>query len=187
MENNNSLFKRFIVRMISAFEESHVQYAIIGGVAGICYGIGRTTRDVDTILLVEVEETAVRLYRKLGQYHFSLPPKPDFIKDILSQTPIRCEDTKSEYFIDLFGVIDEIEREIIEKRKKHHIFCQDTWIAPIEPLIILKLRAGRPKDISDATELILSNQASLQWNYLRTLAEQNNVSDELALIVNELP
>lgn len=187
MENDKSGFKDFVVRMISAFEESGIKYAIIGAVAGLCYGLGRTTRDVDTLALVKREQKAATIHQKLGEHHFSFPPKSAFIDDLLHQTPLRCEDTKTEFHIDLFGVIDEIERKIIENRKRKHIYSHKVWISPLEPLIILKLRAGRPQDISDVTELILSNQQSLQWKHLRALAERNNVQEDLDILVEELP
>lgn len=44
-----SSFERFVKRVISALNESKIDYVIVRGVAAIIYGRPRTTMDIDII------------------------------------------------------------------------------------------------------------------------------------------
>jgi hypothetical protein len=80
--------------------------------------------------------------------------------------------------VDLFLAETNDQREILSRRQRHRTDGLDAWFVSPEDLVLLKLLAGRPKDLVDVGD-ILFIQGNLDQDYLRRWATQLGISSAL--------
>lgn len=140
-------------RELQAFcDRNRWRSCFIGGIAVQRWGEPRVTRDVDLTLLVEdAKEFALR--------H----------RVVLLRTP-------GGVGIDISLGALPFEERLVERATNFSFGPGlDTRTCSAEDLIVLKLFASRPLDITDAERVVMRNQGQIDWRYiddqLRPLAE----------------
>jgi hypothetical protein len=132
-------YLRPLLDAIALFEELQVGYALIGGVAAMYYGQPRVTEDLDFVAAPGHMDV--------------LAANPDFMKKHRfdpSCTWKLYHDSGVE--VDIWK--DEFADEILSRARTVEIQGHQIRIAEPHDLIAMKLRAGRPQDNYDITEIV---------------------------------
>jgi predicted nucleotidyltransferase len=157
-------------RQLEAIKEVHqfftkekIPYVLIGGIALQHWGEPRFTRDIDVTILVDsgAEEEVIKKILS----NFS--PR---IKDALGfalKNRICLVRSKNGYEVDISLGIPGYEEIVIKKAVECQIGGVSVKICSAEDLIIHKVVAGRPQDITDIEGIILRQRKGLNIRYIR--------------------
>ena len=172
-------FEEMILDFVGILERMGIDYVIIGGVAVSSWGTPRTTRDLDVIIVLKVENID-ELSENLQEMGF-LTDKNGFKKSLEEETHFTIFDEHSEYHIDAKGVYNKFDALTVRNKVLVPYEGQDMHIASAEDTIAHKLLFGGYQDLKDA-ESILLRQSGLDMNYLVELCEDLGVLDEFEAI-----
>lgn len=157
-------FQELLARIARALENAKIPYMVIGGQAVLVHGRPRFTGDIDITLGVDIDslQRVQDITRNLG-----LRPLLKDIEQLAKQTnvfPVVEDATKIK--VDFIFSFSEYELEAIKRAKPIEVERTKVCYASPEDLIIHKLVAGRPVDISDAKS-ILNAQPNMDKDYTR--------------------
>jgi predicted nucleotidyltransferase len=74
--------------------------------------------------------------------------------------------------VDLLSPRDEYDREALERRRRKRIDNKPVWVVGPEDLILLKLKAGRPRDFEDVISVVLRQGEKLDMEYMKEWAKR---------------
>jgi hypothetical protein len=167
--------------LVGLFEAQGVPYALMGGLAVRMHALPRPTFDVDfTVLLPRAE--LPRFYDLFESLGYTVPAvqRTGWI-DTVRELPV----VKVQFFVadraidvDIFLAERPFQHQIIARRQRHQMDGLDAWVVSPEDLVLLKLLAGRPKDLVDVADIMFV-QGRLDEEYLRHWASQLGVSEAL--------
>lgn len=125
---------------------------VIGGQAVLLYGEPRLTRDVDITLGVAPDRLpdVLELVSALG-----LTPVVDPAPFVAETLVLPCENAESGERVDFVFSFAGYEREAIARANHVVVAGESVRFASPEDLVILKLVAGRPRDIEDVRGVLL--------------------------------
>jgi hypothetical protein len=159
-------------RLFNSLNRGGVEYLVCGGIAVNLYGIERATADIDLAVRLDEEnlKAFVRVVNQLG-----LKPKmPVSTEDIINPEKRRewlrdkgmfvfsLYDEKNPFFLlDVF-IEDQFDFRSVYQRR-HEILFGDSAIPliPIDELIKMKEKTGRPQDRADVFYL---KKIMEEWN-----------------------
>ena len=128
---------------------------VFGGQAVLLYGEPRLTRDIDITLGVDTGRAASVL-RVIDELQFRI--LVDDVDEFLRQTfVLPVLDPKSNIRIDFVFSLTEYERQAIERGKTVQLKGVGVRFVSLEDLIVMKVIAGRPRDLEDVTSVIRKN------------------------------
>jgi hypothetical protein len=163
----------------SALEDEGIPYATIGALGRAVWSRPRATTDID---LAVASDAALwpRILAALSRLGLALT----------QQTPPGEEPPDTAFFrvpggvrVDLLIAKTEFEKEVLARRIKIDFLGTAVWVATPEDLVIYKLIAGRPRDLTDIAEILSAQRASgrtLDWARLEHWAGEWGVAAELA-------
>lgn len=134
-----SEWKDVFLDAVALFEELGIRYALIGGVAAMYYGRARFTEDVDFVAATGHEATLAAHPQVMQKHHFD----PGCTWKLHHASGVN---------IDLWK--DGFADRIIQRSVKASLAGREVWIAEPHDLIAMKLRADRPQDDYDISEII---------------------------------
>jgi hypothetical protein len=177
---------------IGIFDRLQRPYALMGGLAVRAFGVPRPTYDVDIILAVADEELPA-LYVAVEAAGYTVPEAyrngwVDRVADmplvkfrIYRGTPGESVD------VDLFLVRTEFQRQLIDRRVRIEVHdIGHTRVVSPEDLVLLKLIAGRPRDMGDIDDVRFM-QGALDAAYMRDWARRLGVADPLERLLAKPP
>lgn len=170
-----------VVKEISKIlNKNRIEYVIVGAVAVCSWGNIRTTRDVDVILMINVDgaERLVKVFKEKG---FSLS-KADAEDALKEKTYFTIFDNLSDYHIDATGIYNENNLQTIKNRKKIKIDGVTCYIASPEDTIASKLLFGSEQDIKDAEGICARQSGKLNTNYLGSRCKNLGVYKEFLVM-----
>lgn len=147
-------------RLFDSLNKGGVEYLVCGGIAVNLYGIERATADVDLALRLD-EENLNAFVRVVNQLGFK-PKMPVRTEDLLNaekrggwikekeMVVFSVYDPKTPFFLlDVF-IEDQFDFRSVYQRRRE-IMLGDTIIplTPIDVLIAMKEKTGRPQDRAD--------------------------------------
>ncbi|MEM6394316.1 MAG: nucleotidyltransferase [Planctomycetota bacterium] len=137
---------------IALFRELKIRYALVGGLAAMLYGRARYTEDVDFVAQPDHESI--------------LASHPD----VMERHGFDHECTWKLYHrsgieIDLWK--DKHAADTVDRARRKKIAGRFAKVAEVHDLIAMKLRAGRPQDDYDITEILKAQTIDL--THLTTL------------------
>lgn len=149
------MFEKILAGVAAALQSRDIPYMIIGGQAVLIYGEPRITRDIDLTLGINtdrlpdilpiLEEVALR----------ALPQDLEaFVRETMVLPAIH---DNSGIRVDFIFSISPYESNAIGRSRKIRILDQDVRFASLEDTIILKIFAGRPRDLEDVYILLVKN------------------------------
>ena len=159
------MFVELIKKIVSALNDAHVSYMIIGGQAVLLYGYPRLTRDIDITLGIDTDEFS-RIQTICQQLRLKiLTEKPgEFVKDT---KVLPAEDPVTNIRVDFIFSFTPYEQEAIARGNKVTLEGVGVNFAAIEDVIIHKLLAGRPTDDEDIRQIFAKNKSDIDRNYIK--------------------
>lgn len=157
-------FDAFCWFAFSFLEEQRIRYLVIGGLAVVAVGEPRTTADADAIVFVSPAE-AEALIAKAAQAGFEVQESVE--KQRLATTgTLRFR--RGGFQIDLITASLPFEEAAFRRSSVHLLFGVHLPFPSPEDLILLKVLAGRDKDMLDAVGIARRHHARLDINYLES-------------------
>jgi hypothetical protein len=150
-------------RFAFAFLEGHqTRYLVVGGLAVVAVGEPRTTADADAIVFVSPAE-AEALIRQAVEAGFDLREQVE--RERLAATgTIRLR--RGRFQIDLITASLPFEEAAYRRASVHRLFGMPLPFPSPEDLILLKVLAGRDKDMLDAAGVARRHAERLDIRYL---------------------
>lgn len=178
-----SRIQKALTALMKWLKTSHVEGAVIGGIAVGLLAEPRVTHDIDAVLWLELEDCPSFLAdgEKLG-----FVPRFDDILDFARDNrllPLIHRPTQVD--IDLALGQLPFEREVLDRCVKRKVGRINVTLATPEDLIVMKLIAHRPRDLADVENLMQHHpdvdlKRVRRWLTIYSeLLEQPEVVDEL--------
>jgi hypothetical protein len=148
---------------------------VIGGQAVLLYGEPRLTRDIDVTLGVGTDRLNSVL-ALLGE--IPLRPLPPDLEVFVGRTMVLpALHEASGVRVDLIFSFTPFEHEAIARARAVPLGGQQVRFASPEDVIILKIFAGRPRDLEDVAAIV-RNQPELDRAYIRRWLEEFDAGSE---------
>jgi len=175
--------------LVAILNSQSVPYALMGGIAVRAYGVPRPTYDIDATIMIE-RGLLPQLFaaRRDANYVIPEPYEKGWVDDIkgLSLLKLRRYIQDESIDVDLFLAESEFQRSVMARRMREVMDGATYWFASAEDLVLLKLIAGRPRDLGDVTD-VLFMQGRLDVEYMQRWAARLNVPSELERSFSEFP
>ncbi len=160
--------------------EHNTEYAIIGGMAVIAFGVPRTTMDADYIINMEIEGMK-RLAIFLGEHGFFSTPMEIEIA-LIERSHFTAIERSSLIRLDIKGVYGLRDRRTIKNRRMVEYNGFEMYFASPEDTIAHKLLYGSEQDLKDAEGIYVRQLSNLDTAYLEEICDEMEVGKDLILI-----
>jgi len=163
------MYKSLIKRVAAELDRNKIPYMIIGGQAVLLYGEPRLTKDIDITLGVGIEELPV-VKKSVRALRLSI--ESDNIDDFVRNTMVLpAKEDKTGIRVDFVFAFSPFERQAIERAREVIFDGTPVRFASLEDIVILKIVAGRPRDIEDVRTILLKN-SGFDRRYIRSWLEE---------------
>lgn len=177
------------VASIKACEAEGVEYMLTGAFATSCFGIPRSTKDVDLVLALPTADPLVGVIRRLSdEVEFSGQVQFDTLawgKRIIGET------REAPFLkVGLFELFDDpfVQSQFSRRRSVRVPALGYTCLVPTaEDVVVQKLRWARDKDLIDATDVLVVQQPkNLDLDYVRRWCREHGNEERLDAILREI-
>lgn len=162
MVSRRSEFDTFCAHAFDFLEAGGTRYLVIGGLAVIAIGEPRTTGDVDVIAFLD-ESSGHRLIDRAIADGFEVSRETE-------QRRLRETGTlrfrRRPFQLDVIVASLPFEEAAYQRASSHTMFGRTVRFPSPEDLILLKVLAGRDKDLLDAIGVVHRHAATLDRSYL---------------------
>lgn len=166
--------------LASALRGAQGSWMIIGGIAVIARGVRRMTTDIDAVVLGDAVKPS-QLLRILARH--SVRPRIDDAEAFAEKNLVLLlRHVPSGVDLDLSLGWTDFEREAVASSTQAAYGPASYPMARAEDLVVFKALAARPKDIEDATALMMMHPTIDVGRVRRRLAELADLAQEPALI-----
>jgi predicted nucleotidyltransferase len=171
------------------FERMGTQYAVMGGMAVRVYGIPRPTQDIDFTLAIK--RTSLPAFFQAVQdlgYTVAEEYARGWVDSVAGMplVKVRLYLEGRGIDIDIFLAESRFQEQLLARRRREQMDGLGVWLVTPEDLILLKLLAGRPRDLADIAD-ILFMQGKLDETHMRDWAQQLGIRAELERVLAEPP
>lgn len=185
-------FKRILPEMIKALDsfkkDGLIQgYALVGGMAVAARGFLRATKDVDFLIDADEDFFRTEFTKRLKAKGYLVEVyKGDFTDPLRGM--VRILDSNNEPLVDFILIHRKWQEDIINSAEEVSMGELSVPIAKTEDLVILKLKAGSPRDLLDVEELIklISLSDAFDGPRLLSLAKRAGVDKNLKELLARL-
>lgn len=154
-----------------------MKYLVIGGLAVIAVGEPRTTADVGVIVYAP-RERMLSLITDAAATGFEARVE-DERKRFDETGTLRFR--KGPFQLDVIGASLPFEDEAHARALKRKLFGRTVCLPTAEDLVLLKVLAGREKDLLDATGVVRRHRATLDVHYIeRHLRHLCEVAEDMS-------
>ncbi len=179
MTDDRDYLLKPLAELIRLFDQWQINYALIGGMAVAVHGIPRPTHDLDFTVSIPRSRLA-EFYRAVEERGFSVPEVHDagWVDQVAGMPLIRIRQWGHGQSIDVDLFLEEsaFQESLLARHQKVSVEGIDAWIVSPEDLILLKLIAGRPRDIGDIQDILLA-QGQLDLDYMEYWAHELRVTE----------
>jgi predicted nucleotidyltransferase len=155
------------LKNIDEFCAKHkISYSIIGGIALISYKIQRTTNDVDVTLLIDLDKINDIGEKIISNFE---PLFSDSIMFFQKNFVLPVIDKSTNIRIDFAAGLTEFDKKVIQRSTRKEFGKINLPFCSLEDLILYKLFAFRPRDVSDLHEISKKYKNVLDKKYLSLL------------------
>ncbi len=157
------MFEALLARVAVALADASLPYMVIGGQAVLLYGEPRLTRDVDVTLGADPARLAdlLAVCDRLG-----LVPVADPEAFVAETLVLPCDDPTTGLRVDFIFSYEGFERSAIDRAATVRVGGVAVRFASVEDLVVLKVVAGRPRDLDDVRGVLVRHPA-LDAGYVR--------------------
>lgn len=156
---------------------------IVGGFAVNYFGRLRLTEDIDVVIAIDPPKVDA-LLKSLDRNKYKFHKEEIRILAKLSNR-FTIADPTNTYRIDLWIPKTGFEKHAFQRRRRGKIDKSWFYFTSSEDLILFKLLAGRPQDVSDIEGILQRQKGKLDRDYLRFWAMALNKYEELKKIEEE--
>ncbi len=171
-----------LVRFVALLETRAVAYMIVGAVAVGAWGRPRATADIDVTVLLD--ETGLQELARAAE-----PLGLEVDRQWLEWNPLlrgaHVRLTAAGVVVDAMRPRDPHEEAAIQRRQALAVGGHRLWFAAPDDLILMKLKAGRPRDFEDAVGVLVAQRQALDEAYMAEWARRLGIADELAYVLRE--
>lgn len=170
-------FDEFCRFAFTFLESQGTRYLVIGGLAVVAVGEPRTTADADAIVFVSPAE-AESLIRRAAGAGFDVRVEVE-LERLATTGTMRFR--RGRFQIDLITASLPFEESAAGRASVHELFGIPLPFPSPEDLILLKVLAGRDKDMLDAAGVARRHRGRLDVAYLeRTLRPICELAEDMA-------
>jgi len=161
--NVDDPLRRTLADLAAFLQASRAPYALIGGIAVSVRGEPRFTADVDVVAAVEIKDALALLEATTGSAFEPLFADAAEVVERAYLLPLRHRTTaiKADVAIGLTG----FERDLVARAVPVDLGGFSVPVASSEDLLLLKVLAGRARDIDDATSIVSKQGAAIDWTW----------------------
>jgi len=155
-------------------------YALIGGMAVAVRGYPRSTKDLDFLINTDEDFFKAEFTKKLRAKGYAVEVyKGDFTDPLRGM--VRILGGNNEPLVDFILIHKKWQEDIVNSAEEIPMGVISVPIAKAEDLVILKLKAGSPRDLLDAEELVklISLSGKFDKSRLVSLAKSAGVDKKL--------
>jgi predicted nucleotidyltransferase len=173
--------------IVDLLDALRIKYAIMGGIAVRVHGISRPTQDLDFLIALPTDRLD-QFFDSIEELGYSVPEsyRRGWVDRVAGMPLVKFRRYLADHGldIDVFLVDSPIQEEMIKRAQVAEFDNLRARVVSPEDLIILKLMAGRHRDLGDVTD-ILFMQGRLDEQYLRHWAKELGVADKLEQVLTE--
>lgn len=138
-------------QLISALDESGIEYAVCGGLSMAIHGFARATLDIDVLIRQESLEKA---YKVAESEYFDIRGLDVSFKERAVEIcrVSKIDDDGEVLSLDFLLVTPQVE-DVWASRETIDFLGKKLWVVSREGLIKMKRLAGRPQDLADIERL----------------------------------
>jgi hypothetical protein len=147
-----------------------IPFAVIGGIAVSVRGEPRFTADIDAVIGIDIDRALALL---AGLERSSFAPLFAEAADVVKKSfilPLRHRQTRIK--VDLAVGLTGFERKLIVRAQSVDFGAVRVPVATSEDLLIMKVLAGRPRDLEDARRIAMRGGMGLDWHYVLEVGEE---------------
>ena len=178
---------RALRSLADTFERLGLAYAVIGGIAIRTYGIPRPTYDVDFTLSV-ARERLPEVFAAAEREEFSVPEvyRSGWVDTVAHMPLVKLRFSLRDRGVDadIFLAETPFQQQVIQRRRLVETLDGTIWLASPEDVVLLKLLANRPRDVSDVLDVLFA-QGQLDEEYLRHWAAELGILSLVERILTE--
>lgn len=166
----NEPIHKTLAELAELLEAKCAPYAIIGGIAVSIRGEPRFTADVDIVVAADLDESSAIL-QVFEDSQFA--PLFDDAADLIRTAfllPLRHRQTGIS--VDVAVGVTGFERQMIERAPIEELAGCNIPVVTAEDLILMKLLAARPRDLEDASRIVVRQRENIDWDYLLQLDDE---------------
>lgn len=172
---------------VGVFERLSIPYALIGGLAVGVHGIPRPTHDLDFTIAVDRSRLS-EFFQAVIDLGYDVPQEftTGWVDEVAGMPLVKARQwvAGKTIDVDVFLAESRFQKSLIQRRIQTDVEGIPAWIASAEDLILLKLLAGRPRDIGDIQDILLV-QGPLDEAYLQHWADKLGVRPQLTAALED--
>jgi hypothetical protein len=178
-----------LLDFIRIFDNLKIPYAVMGGLAVRAYGVPRPTYDVDVTVTLSQEEMPSFLDAvEAADYTVPEAYRTGWL-DRLAGMPLvkfRIYRPDRSVDVDIFIAETKFQRELMSRRRQGNLDIIPLWLVSPEDLVLLKLVAGRHRDLGDIDDVRMM-LGDLDAPYMRIWGERLGIATELDSLLAKPP
>ncbi|MCL4814952.1 MAG: nucleotidyltransferase [Vicinamibacteraceae bacterium] len=183
-----SPFGELLADLAEALDEAGVEWYLFGAQAAALYGVARLTADVDVTVRLQASQPTEMLAGVLERHGFVRRfSDPQFMERTRVAPFVHSATTLP---VDIVLAGPGLEEQFLRRAAMHEIEGVRIPLASAEDLVVMKVLAGRPKDLDDVFAIATNRAGSLDVGYIQgTLREleqalgQSDLGDAFASIL----
>lgn len=170
-------FEDVLLALVDALEASEIDYVLVGAIAVIAWGDPRTTRDIDVIARLGIDDlSALQEQISARGFGFDRPGAETAIRQGSHFTVFHDE---SIFHADVLPASEDSHERTLEARRRVEIQGRGCWIASPEDTVANKLVFGSERDLQDAAGILVRLGDDIDPTLLRNRCERLGVADDL--------
>ncbi len=154
-----------------------VPFAVIGGLCALVRGEPRFTADIDLVIAAEPVAT-IHLIDAARHWPFQ-PLLEDAAEFARQAYLLPLHHTRTGITVDVSFGSTGFEKQLIGRAELESVGNVRLPVATAEDLILLKLIAGRARDVEDVNGVVLRHAGRLDWDYMLTTGLQTALSQDI--------
>ena len=167
-----------------ALSSTDAPYCVIGALALGVWGTPRATYDVDVLILAQHNhpQPFLDLLRTAG---FAVNQTWYDANPMAREVVLRLAHPTAPHFpVDLVFSLSPFDRAVLDRRQPVAFHGVTIWMSSPEDLILMKLRASRPRDFDDVISIVKNPRLQLGLPYLWNWADQLGLHGELQYVLH---
>jgi hypothetical protein len=166
-----------------ALSSTQAPYCVIGALALGVWGTPRATYDVDFLVLAQCTDPQpfLDLLQTTGfaideTWHDANPMAREVV-------PRLTHPTAPHFPVDLVFSLGPFDRAVLDRRRAVDLRGLTVWMSSPDDLLLMKLRASRPRDFDDVISIAKNPRLQLDLPYLWDWADRLGLQGELHYVL----